>query len=152
MKNNNNKNKQTKQNKTKKKNKAKQKEKRERGKTSMFQPYTHLAVSMDIMLCCQCSCELQAVIYLSTTKRVWLTGQWEGHRTWQSCWGNKMVEESTPSEKKRERILTPFSQKYWNGISLKREGENYHLHYLPISANILTKEVWRQRFISSEYI
>lgn len=96
--------------------------------------------------------ELQAVIYLSTSKRVWLTGQWEGHRTWQSCWGNKMVEEPTPSEKKRERILTPFPQKYWNGIGLKREGENYHLHYLPISANTLTKEVWRQRFISSEYI
>lgn len=96
--------------------------------------------------------ELQAVFYLSTTKWVWLPGQWEGYRTWQSCWGNKMVEESTPSEKKRERILTHFPQKYWNGISLKREGENYHLYYLSISANILTKEVWRQLLISSEYI
>lgn len=96
--------------------------------------------------------ELQAVFYLSTTKWVWLTGQWEGYRTWQTCWGNKMVEEPTPSEKKRERNLTPFPQKYWNGISLKREGENYHLYYLSISANILTKEIWRQLLISSEYI
>lgn len=63
-----------------------------------------------------------------------------------------MVEEPTPSEKKRERILTPFPQKHWNGISLKREGENCHLHYLSISANILTKELWRQILTSSEYI
>ena len=50
--NNNNNNK-------KKKSKAKQKEKRERGKTSMFQPYTHLPVSMDIMLSMQLvSCKL----------------------------------------------------------------------------------------------
>ena len=64
--------------------------------------------------------ELQAVIYLSTTKRAWLTGQWEGHRTWQSCWGNKMVEEPTPSEKKRES--SPLSPKN-TGMELALKGK-----------------------------
>lgn len=59
---------------------------------------------------------------------------------------------TNPFREKERENPHPFPQKYWNGIGLKREGENYHLHYLPISANTLTKEVWRQRFISSEYI